>query len=264
MEPIIAIFKMGTEFYKACKEYLLIKKVDELQQDVELIKGSFFRNALDFVEKASVCENTDNTRFFLESAYNSFSQSVKMYSDSMDKFMGALASYTLMDGFAGSLKSEGSNAVSRYYNRAVDGAKEKITASDKAKAEQHGKECEALEMSFIGKAMCEYYMKEYSLCIESFDSAIGVHIKPWLKMVSMMNTVCYDQSMMINIYVRFLSVPLVDCMDYFHIQNVVASNYGLSNEKLEQRNRIVRLLKNSADRGDEYSKALLYSMNNSF
>ena len=63
METITAIFKVGTEFYKACMEYLLIKKVNELQHDIELVKGSFFSNALDFVEKASVCENDNNTTY---------------------------------------------------------------------------------------------------------------------------------------------------------------------------------------------------------
>lgn len=265
MEPIKVIFKVGTEFYKACKEYLLIKKVEELQHDIELIKGSFFSNALDFVEKASACENIENTRFFLESAYGNFSQSVRIYSDSVDKFMDAATIYAIKDGIADFVKFEGTNTLSRCYNKAVDGVTN--NAADKEKADKGEKECLILEMSIIGKAMCEYYMKEFSLCVESIDNAIGAHIKPWLKMVGLMNMVCSDSLLsqsVKNMYVHFLRVPLEECLEYFHIQNVIASEYGVTYEKLEQRNRIVRLLKNSADRGDEYSKALLYSMNNSF
>lgn len=263
MESIIAIFRIGTGFYKACKEYLLIKKVYELQHDVEIIKGSFFSNALDFVEKASVCENIENTRFFLESAYSNFSQSVRIYSDSVDKFMDAATIYAIKDGIADFVKFEGTNTLSRCYNKAVDGVTNK--AADREKADKGEKECLILEMSNIGKAMCEYYMKEFSLCVESIDNAIDAHIKPWLKMFGLMNMVCSDSLLshsVKNMYVHFLRVPIEDCMDYFHIQNVIASDYKLSYEKLEQRNRIVRLLKNSADMGDEYSSVLLHSMNN--
>ena len=64
MEPILTIFSIGTNFAKACTNYILIKKVEKLKGDIGFVKGSFLDVALDFVQKASKCENPDNSRFF--------------------------------------------------------------------------------------------------------------------------------------------------------------------------------------------------------
>jgi len=263
METIEIIFKVGTEFHKACKEYLLIKKVDELQYDIELIKGSFFGNALDFVEKASVCENNNNIRFFLESAYSNFSQSVKMYVGSVDKFIGVATSYAIKEGIADSIKSEGANDVSKYYNKAVDGVIDKATASDKVNAERCEKECEILEMSYVGKAMCEYYLKEYSLCMESIDSAIGIHIEPYIKTINTYSALIPDDFWDTHNFVilKVLHFPIVECMGYLVSQKSIASCYRLSLEQLRERNRIVKLLRSSADKGDFSSWRLLREIN---
>lgn len=263
MEPIIAIFKIGTEFYKACKEYLLIKKVDELQHDVELIKGSFFSNALDFVEKASVCENNENTRFFLESAYNNFSQCVRIYSDSIDKFMGAATIYAIKDGIADSVKFEGTNVLSRYYNNAVDGVKDKTTVADKEKADKCEKECLILEMSYIGKAMCEYYMKEFSLCVESIDNAIGVHIEPWMRMGSFSDLLLSNRMLgriMNALSLKILLFPIQECVDYFVVIKTIGTEYGLSLEQLKHRHKIIEILRRNKDSGNEIFTDLLHSI----
>ncbi len=263
MEPIITIFKAGTEFYKACKEYLLIKKVDELQQDVELIKGSFFRNALDFVEKASVCENNENTRFFLESAYNNFSQCVRIYSDSVDKFMGAATINAIKDGIADSVKFEGTNSFSRCYNKAVDGVKDNATVADKEKADKGEKECLILEMSYVGKAMCEYYMKEISLCVESIDNAIGVHIEPWMRMGSFSEVLLSDKMfgrIMNSLSLKIMLFPIQECVDYFIAIKSIGTEYRLSLEQLKFRQKIIEIIRRNADGGNEISADLLHSI----
>lgn len=264
MDPILVIFKTGTSFAKACTNFILIKKLDELKKDIELIKGSFFCNALDFVEKAAVCENENNVRFFLESAYNNFSQSVKMYEDSIDQLITATTSLTVKESLVDSVKSEGVGAISRIYNKALDGVKDKVNVTDKTKVEKYAKENRLLEMSYVGKAMCEYYMNEYSICVKSIDNAIGVHIEPiiWLEdyvKAVFENNVFYHS--INSIFLRLLLHTITECEDYFIAIKTIASEYSISIDQLEQRKRTVKLLQRNCDMGDIISLELLSKIN---
>lgn len=252
MEPIISIFKLSTSFASACTKYLLIQKVDSLKNDINMIKGSFYQNALDFVQKASICENDNNIRFFLESAYSNFSQSVLLHEGASGKFLDAVTSAGIKGSIADSLKLQGSNAVSRYYNNIVDGLNDKASSSDKTNAEQFEKELLVLEMSYIGKAMFEYYMHEYAHCLNSIDKAIGAHMEPWLSMV---NQAIYLTPRMFgntmkSIYLRLLIPPIEGCMNYFTIQQMVSTKIGVSIDNMVNRNKIVRMLQNNPEVGD--------------
>lgn len=260
MEPIISIFKLSTSFASACTKYLLIQKVDDLKNDINLIKGSFYQNALDFVQKASRCENDNNIRFFLESAYSNFSQSVLLYEGASDKFLDAASSVGIKESIADSVKLQGSNTVSRYYNNLVDSVKDKASSSDKENAKQYEKELDVLEMSYVGKAMCEYNMQEYMQCLNSIDKAIGAHMEPWPKMINNSRRMVKLASGLLSIgdiglemeyvYTRLLIPNIMDCLNYFTIQQMVSTKTGVSIDNMVNRNKIVRMLQNNPEVGD--------------
>ena len=216
-----------------------------MKHDLNMIKGSFYQNALDFVQKASVCENINNIRFFLESAYSNFSQSVLLHEGASGKLLDACASAGIKESIADSVKLKGSNAISRYYNNIVEGVKDRSSSSDKGNAQQYEKELEVLEMSHIGKAMCEYNMQEYGQCINSIDKAIGAHMEPWLRTVNMTSgflSVGNTGLMMNSFFMELLASPIEECMNYFTIQHIVSSNAEVSLDNMANRNTIIRLL----------------------
>jgi hypothetical protein len=246
MEELSIIFKAGVDFVKACKEYLLIQKVDELNREIDLIKGSFFSNAMDFVKKASLCENENNIRFFLESAYSNFSQSSKMYLNSTKKLYTTSLFQIFKESIADSLKLRGTNSASRKYNSVVDKYKEKAIREDKTKAVNVYKECERLEMSYLGKAMCEFNMREYVLCTESLDSAAGVFgvllsfIKGRISNNIINDTERDIERMLVDVFAEtFIN------LDYYRIINRLSSEYHIPIDSLPNRRMVLQALHNN-------------------
>ena len=241
MEATISLFKIGTSFASACKNYLLIKEVENIKNDISLIKGSFIQNALNFVEKASICENDNNIRFFVESAYSNFSQSVLLFEDTPDKFVNVSCSVGMTESFADSVKYAGNNTFGQLYNGLVDRVKNKITESDKLKAEQYEKEFRILEMSYLGKAICEYHMDEFSQCIESVDKIIGIITNPYISMIQNVVRLLGEFYSGAFLY-KTLFIPIELCMDYFSIQNTIAKKKGISTDNLRNRNKVIKIL----------------------
>lgn len=158
MEPILTIFSIGTNFAKACTNYILIKKVEKLKDDIGFVKGSFLDTALDFVQKASKCENPDNSRFFLESAYSNFSHNISFSQSSIEDLKEML--------------------VKKFQKKVTMARLLPIPPKfDDMESEFNTliRECDKLEMSYFGKAMCEYNMNEFSMCINTLDSMIGIY-----------------------------------------------------------------------------------------
>lgn len=261
MDSIITVFRIGTGFASACRHYLLVRKISDLKSEIDLIKGSFFEAALEFVQKASTCQNDSNSRFFLESAYGNFSQSALVFSNSTDKFFDVAFS----DGFTSSIvdvfKSSGTGLFSRGYNSVVSGVEKKITSSDEKKQKLEWG-CNILEMSHVGKAMCEYWMKEYDHSVESIDKAIGVHMDLYWKIVRSTSAMIPEmfKSTIGRVYTKILQLPIQECENYFTIQNTIATERGVPIVQLENRNKVITILRKGVEKGDCFSHHFLESV----
>jgi len=164
METILSIFKIGTSFASACTHYILILKVNELKKDINTMKDYSLELALGFIQKASLCKNPANIPFLLHSAYNNFSQSVFYYRESTDKLFNQFT-----EKFFSKLKRAKVLSLEPNWNDYNEDFNE------------IRKECKKLELSYMGKSICEYYLNEHSSCIQSIDNAIGIYYPLFLK-----------------------------------------------------------------------------------
>ena len=264
MEPILTIFSIGTNFAKACTNYILIKKVEKLKGDIGFVKGSFLDVALDFVQKASKCENPDNSRFFLESAYSNFSHSISFSQNSIDELKEML--------------------VKKFQKKVTMGSLLPIPPKfDDMESEFNTliRECDKLEMSYFGKAMCEYNMNEFSMCINTLDLMIGIYypivsvllkqpgIKDTLKgIVSMEEDYHLRQisdkerhkrytNLICKLYTRFYFTWFnSNRIDYYKAINNISKEKFVSVDKLFYRNKTIVILALAA-LTDEYPEAFI-------
>lgn len=262
---VLEIFKLGMSFKNACDNYLHYNKVIELQHEIDHIKESFLYNALDLVKKASICENKRNIPFFIESAYSNFSQSVRLLSGCTEQMVSSLIISGIKLGPIGILKSNHQGRIADRCNSIIDKIENKVSASDQTEIDQLEKELKFLELSYLGQAMCEYYLGEISLCMKSVDSAIGVVSVPWYKYLnklyqassamSFLSSYRYtgakreaDLSRERTFYRKmFIEAVVPSCIDYLKVLTVVAKENEASLEEMQHRNKIVEILRETVD-----------------
>lgn len=259
MEPFAEIFRISTNIVRACADYLVIKEVRELKEDINLIKGSFFADAIDFVDKISMCQNENNIRYFLESAYGKFCQSVRIYQNANDKLVSTASTDGMVGAVADSFKTEKKDIFAAKYNETVDYVKAKAQSSPNTYQDLE-KDIQILKMSYVGKAMCEYYMGEYGLCVRTLDEAIGAILEPTRKIISQGKSMMALAGGLLglndnshNPLQGFHNELLIDCirgnaLKYFDAINAIFKEKEINTSDLLIREQVIDFLAHEVDK----------------
>ena len=248
MNQFVNIFKIGTNIIKACADYLLLKEVKQLNNEIHLIKGSFLVDAIDFVRKISTCQNEVNIHFFLESAYSKFSQSVLLYQNVTQEIVNMGITDGLVESIADDFKIQRNGFLSQNYNNTIDSIKYRLSTSQDKKDELDLK-MRCLEISYQGKALCEFYMKEYILCINTLDSIIGIgcHFNPIKEVIKYYSFYLDSDDLFIrpimkSVVPKIIAPGIEKHIEIFRAINAISSEYNISLRELQNFNFAINVL----------------------
>lgn len=246
MNQFVNIFKIETNIIKACADYLLLKEVKQLNNEIHLIKGSFLVDAIDFVRKISTCQNEVNIHFFLESAYSKFSQSVLLYQNVTQEIFEKGMSDGIIGTIADDFRSQSSGWLAQKYNGVVDAIQAKASTSQNQKDEIDFR-MRCLEISYQGKAMCEFYMKEYILCMNTLDTIIGCHLKPIKEVIKYSSFYLDSNNLFIQPIIKsavpkLMAIEIENHIEIFHAINVISAEHNISVGELQNLNFAINVL----------------------